>query len=199
MEEIWKNIKGSNGYYQVSNLGNIRSKKRKVNTCVDTRTFKSKLLKQIFNQHNGYKSVYIKYNDKQYRTKYIHRLVAEAFIPNPLNKREVNHINGNKLDNRVENLEWTTREENIQHAYKIGLMKKSVLIETHQKYAKKVVMIKNNGDIKIFNSQKSASRELGMYPTTIKWICRDSKTHKYKDYRLYYEDEYNVSMQGEEK
>ena len=58
----------------------------------------------------------------KYKRVLIHRLVAVAFITNPSEKAEVNHINGNKLDNRVENLEWVSREENIRHAYDNGLI-----------------------------------------------------------------------------
>ena len=68
-----------------------------------------------------YEKAVIKINGKS-TMKYIHRLVAEAFIPNPENKPEVNHKNGNKLDNRVDNLEWNTYSENRKHAYKNGLI-----------------------------------------------------------------------------
>lgn len=68
----------------------------------------------------GYPEVSFHINKEKY-VLLVHRLVAEAFIPNPLNKREVNHINGIKSDNRVENLEWVTPSENIRHAYRTGL------------------------------------------------------------------------------
>lgn len=72
--------------------------------------------------NTGYVRVYLYNNNKKYR-KSVHRLVAEAFIPNPLNKPQVNHIDGNKLNNHVSNLEWNTGSENLKNAFKLGLMK----------------------------------------------------------------------------
>lgn len=113
MEEIWKVIDGSNGNYEVSNLGRIKSLPRK-QIAVPTRscTFKEKILiQQIV---SGYCIVFIM---KKHLS--VHRLAAMAFIPNPENKRTVNHKDGNKLNNNIENLEWATHSENIRHAYSV--------------------------------------------------------------------------------
>lgn len=105
MDEL-KDIKGYEGLYKISKDGRVFS------------LYKNSYLKP--QKHTGgYFFIGICKNGNK-KTKTIHRLVAKAFIDNPLNKKEVNHINGIKTDNRVENLEWVTRSENELHAYKKG-------------------------------------------------------------------------------
>ena len=108
---IWKPIKGYEGLYEVSNLGQVRS----VDRCVDFSNgkkcfYKRRMLKQ-FNDKTRYKNVGLHKNNKRKIFK-IHRLVAQAFIPNPYNKPEVDHIDTCKENNRIFNLSWCTRSEN---------------------------------------------------------------------------------------
>jgi hypothetical protein len=113
--ENWKPIKGYEGWYEVSDLGNVRSVDRKVD-FVDGRyaTYKGQLMKQSKHYH-GYWIVNLFKNKKQ-STKFVHRLMAEAFIPNPNNKQVVNHKDGDKANNKLSNLEWVTQLENITHS-----------------------------------------------------------------------------------
>ena len=109
-KEQWKWIEGFEGLYRVSNFGRVYSEKTK------------KFLSQNRVTKDGYIHVALRKNGKVYERR-VNRLVAEAFLPNPENKPTVNHKDGNKLNNHVDNLEWATKEENMQHAYKLGLKK----------------------------------------------------------------------------
>lgn len=104
--EIWRDIRGFEGIYQISNKGRLKSFKDKK----DGRILSNK------NSKGGYLSAVLCYKNRPTRSDKIHRLVAEAFIPNPGNKPEVNHIDGDKQNNHVENLEWVSRKENARHA-----------------------------------------------------------------------------------
>ena len=108
-EEEWRKIEGFPNY-TISNLGRVCSTKRE----------QAVILKARKNRY-GYLQVYLCNENKKFYNKKVHRLVASAFISNHNDNTEVNHINGNKTDNNVSNLEWITHSENLKHAFATGL------------------------------------------------------------------------------
>ncbi len=136
MTEIWKDIKGYEGLYQISNLGRLKSMS-KTWVCGEHGSVRVKgetIMKWGIADY--YITVLTYKNFK--KTIYLHKVLAEAFLPNPENKTYINHINGNKHDNRLENLEWCTSSENQIHAYKMGLKR---LMAGSKHHAAKPVMI----------------------------------------------------------
>lgn len=106
--EVWKRVKGYSNLYEVSNLGNVRMRETKV--C-----------KSFWINKDGYKMVSMRESGKS-KERLVHRIVADTFIENANNKPQVNHIDCNKLNNTVKNLEWVTGDENIRHAIQSGKM-----------------------------------------------------------------------------
>lgn len=120
-ENVWKTAVGYDGIYNISNNGDLKSLKR-ILVCKNGlwRLPERMMTPQL--SREGYLCCLLTDVFKKKKTVKLHRLVAIAFIPNPENKEFVNHINGIKTDNRVDNLEWVTKSENTIHAYKLGLM-----------------------------------------------------------------------------
>ena len=142
--EIWKDIRGYEGLYQVSNLGRVRSKTKLLH--LNTNTY-------------GYKHVTLSKGNVQ-KTVLVHRLVASAFIENPIGLPQINHKDGDKSNNTVGNLEWVTQGGNNRHAIKNNLRK-----------AKKILLIDNeNNVIREFNNRMEVNDFLG------RDVCQDSIT-----------------------
>lgn len=162
--EIYKDIRGYEGLYQVSNLGNVKSLQRTItNSRGQVRGLNVYLLKPN-KKRTGYLEVSLRKDGKQ-RSFLIHRLVASNFISNNEGKPQVNHINGIKTDNRVENLEWCTVSENTKHAYKNNLSNfkntaDKALFDINEKTSyKKLIFIKKNIILE-FSSTSEASKML---------------------------------------
>ena len=131
MEEIWKDIEGYEGLYQVSNLGRVKYLPK-------YNTKKEGIM--AYTIRSGYRNLILRKNGKR-KSKQIHRLVAQAFISNPENKPFVNHKDFNRQNNIVENLEWVTQKENVH--WSINNMKKRKKC-SYSKTGEKYIYLKNN-------------------------------------------------------
>ena len=157
MDEIWKPINNYEEIYEVSNTGSIRSLERRGN-------WKAHIM-SLINSTDGYIRVTLCKNSKA-KMYLVHRLVAEHFIPNPGNKPCINHKDGNKQNNKVDNLEWCTYSENELHAMNTGLVNKNKMSMAHKK---PIVQYTLSGDfVKEYDSIKQANdTNVNIYGTSI--------------------------------
>lgn len=174
MKEIWKDIKNYENYYQVSNLGRVRSLDRIIKDIKSERFYKGKILKLTLCNW-GYLTISLKRNSKSKKF-LVHRLVAEAFIPNPNNLEVINHKDENKLNNTVDNLEWCSLKDNMLYSKKNN--KKSIL-----QYDK------NGNFIKIWNSIAEASEHIKISESALSQ-CLSGKVSSSANYiwRYYIKD-----------
>lgn len=180
MKEIWKWIYGYENMYQVSNFGRVRSVDRYVYCEVSPNKLQhiyGKVLKQGTN-HKGYPIVYLSKDGKQ-KTITVHRLVALTFIENPLNLPQVNHIDGDKTNNQVNNLEWCDNSYNQIHAHKTGLFPKYEDTIGWGRPARAVAMFDlNTGEIlRTFDTLASVKRETGINQFNVRSVCVGDRHH----------------------
>ena len=169
MEEIWKDVKGYEGYYLVSNLGNVKSVDRYVKHDEENVSLKRGAYKKAQLFECGYMYINLSKNGKSNYFR-VHRLVAEAFIPNPDNLPEVNHKDENKLNNCVDNLEWCTREYNLN--YGTGRERNKLKLINNLKLSKAVLQYtKDEVFIKEYPSAAEVERETGINHSNVALCC----------------------------
>jgi hypothetical protein len=146
--ETWKEVQGTNGLLSVSNYGRVKGRRKVLKAQLD---------------HKGYERIRFTV-DRVKMSARVHRLVAEAFISNPENKPQVNHIDGNKSNNHYSNLEWVTNKENAHHAIKNGLFNNTfdAVKIANEAQKKPVVAISKDGTSRIeFDSVRAAEKHFG--------------------------------------
>ena len=181
-------MRGFEGIYSISNLGRIRSER-------------NRLILSMWEDKDGYLRVNLKVNGEVYQ-RMVHRLVGENFISNPYNKKQINHKNGIRNDNRVENIEWCTAKENIHHKYKV--LKYKVSEETREKLrqnlkgrrlsdvAKNKVRLAQSTRVKdvisgtIYPSQKEASEKTGISQAVISCMCNGTRGELRNHFFVFY-------------
>lgn len=162
MKEIWKPIVGYDGKYEISNLGNIKSLRRFKKNNSKLQLVEEKLLSKYTNPKNGYVYVYL-CNDGNYKNIRVHKLVAEAFIDNPNNYKSINHIDGNKTNNHVDNLEWCTQSYN-----NIDAKKRNGIYDNDDK----IVELYN-----IYKNCKKVANIIGVCSETVRQVLKRNNVH----------------------
>ena len=178
MEEIWKAIEGYEGRYQVSNLGRVKALPRTISGHNQhgewTRTEPEQIMTQKL-QNTDRLQVSLRDAEGKRKTFYVHRLVAEAFVPNPDNKPTVNHINEDHHDNRAENLEWMTKAENNRYGTHIQRCGEALCMS--------VEMLTDEGQhVAYFDSMSEAAEKSGCPLSSIHRCCygRQETTNGYR-------------------
>ena len=193
--KTWKDVKGFEGFYQISDYGDVKSLDR----FDGIRKINGRNIKPSLKQ-NGYMQIGLRKEGKR-KWFSIHRLVAIHFLDNPENKPQVNHIDCNKQNNNVKNLEWVTAQDNYRHAQVNGLMNPPKgenhpyygLFGERSKSAKKVVRYnKETGEKKLYNAKILAKSD-GFDVTSISKCCnKKQKTHK--GYEWYFAEDFDKNI-----
>ena len=184
--EIWKDIRGFEGLYQVSNKGRIKRLYRQVlDSRGITQTFKESLLTCTINVYGYYQTTLRK--DRRKINIKIHRCVAEAFIDNPENKPLVDHIDGNKLNNTADNLRWATNSENILNENTYDIFKENVTKVRKSERIPVYQLDDNYNVIRKFDCADDAAKELKCSAPLIRNACKPNHKHyKAKGYHWSY-------------
>lgn len=158
--EIWRPVIGYEGLYEVSNLGRVKS--------IPRNGTPGGILTPNYKNQKHYAHVALTKNAKP-KTTSVHRIVAQAFIPNPDNKPQVNHIDGDKKNNCADNLEWATQSENMRHAFKFGLKDTMKAVEANKR---KVASYRDDKLVKMYDSVRDAEKDTGVCNQNIIKVCQ---------------------------
>lgn len=197
MKEIWRKVKGYEELLIVSNIGNVK----RLGWTNKAGNYVLEKDKAISTHHTGYRYIVINFEGKQ-KFLLVHRLVAEAFIPNPDNLSEVNHQDLNKSNNSINNLEWCSRQENVDHAVAKGARKvntnkpniNKTRVNKPKSYAptnpggipkKPIVAIDAEGNETTYESANACARAIDGFSTNIA-KCLKGKLRTYKGYTFKY-------------
>lgn len=188
-KEQWKDIQDFESLYKISNYGRVKSLdriKKSKRYYKNGLHYKTKILRQTIS-NDGYSKMQLYGDDGSFKTVRVHRLVAEAFIPNLYNKPQINHKDGNKQNNCVDNLEWCTNGENGKHAWDNNLRTKH--FGSDNRSSRKVAQYtKNNELVKVWDCISDINKDLHYSRSSIINCCRNRQTTLHGYIWKYYEE-----------